>query len=98
MKTGEAVKSPLAGLRAAAIIKLNAAFLAFFFLLYMALLLQPKYSHILDRGAASLVRCTFRDACPTSTQHLTRKVRYVSPAHRPPPTVYYVWCHAIRRH
>lgn len=73
MKTGEAVKSPLAGLRAAAIIKLNAAFLAFFFLLYMALLLHPNYSHILDRGAASLVRCTFRDACPTSTQHLTRK-------------------------
>ena len=82
MKTGEAVKSPVAWLRAAAIIKLNAAFLAFFFLLYMALLLHPKYSHLLDRGAASLVRCTFRDACPTSTQHLTGKVRYISPTHR----------------
>lgn len=82
MKTGEAVKSPVFGLRAAAIVKLNAAFLAFFFLLYMALLLHPNYSHFLDHGTASLVRCTFRDVCPTSTQHLTRKVRYVSPVHR----------------
>ncbi|XP_037426388.1 UDP-glucuronate:xylan alpha-glucuronosyltransferase 2-like isoform X1 [Triticum dicoccoides] len=74
MKTGagEAVKSQVAGLRAGAIVKLNAAFLAFFFLVYMALLLHPKYSHILDRGASSLVRCTFRDACP-STSHLSRK-------------------------
>ena len=75
MKTGagDAVKSPVAGLRAGAIVKLNAAFLAFFFLVYMALLLHPKYSHILDRGASSLVRCTFRDACP-STSQLSRKV------------------------
>ncbi|KAF7001426.1 hypothetical protein CFC21_017100 [Triticum aestivum] len=74
MKTGagDAVKSPVAGLRAGAIVKLNAAFLAFFFLVYMALLLHPKYSHILDRGASSLVRCTFRDACP-STSQLSRK-------------------------
>uniref|UniRef100_I1P8A2 Hexosyltransferase n=1 Tax=Oryza glaberrima TaxID=4538 RepID=I1P8A2_ORYGL len=83
---GEAVKpssssslSPVAGLRAAAIVKLNAAFLAFFFLAYMALLLHPKYSYLLDRGAASsLVRCTaFRDACTpatTSTAQLSRKL------------------------
>lgn len=74
MKTGagDAVKSPVAGLRAGAIVKLNAAFLAFFFLVYMALLLHPNYSHILDRGASSLVRCTFRDACPSASQ-LPRK-------------------------
>uniref|UniRef100_A0A0D9Z325 Hexosyltransferase n=1 Tax=Oryza glumipatula TaxID=40148 RepID=A0A0D9Z325_9ORYZ len=83
---GEAVKpssssslSPVAGLRAAAIVKLNAAFLAFFFLAYMALLLHPKYSYLLDSGAASsLVRCTaFRDACTpatTSTAQLSRKL------------------------
>ncbi|EEE58453.1 hypothetical protein OsJ_09685 [Oryza sativa Japonica Group] len=83
---GEAVKpssssslSPVAGLRAAAIVKLNAAFLAFFFLAYMALLLHPKYSYLLDRGAASsLVRCTaFRDACTpatTTTAQLSRKL------------------------
>ncbi|VAI09652.1 unnamed protein product [Triticum turgidum subsp. durum] len=83
MKTGagEAVKSQVAGLRAGAIVKLNAAFLAFFFLVYMALLLHPKYSHILDRGASSLVRCTFRDACP-STSHLSRKVRSVAAANK----------------
>uniref|UniRef100_A0A0A9E7N7 Uncharacterized protein n=1 Tax=Arundo donax TaxID=35708 RepID=A0A0A9E7N7_ARUDO len=68
---GEVVKSPVAGLRAAAIVKLNAAFLAFFLFAYIALLLHPKYSYLLDRNAASLVRCTFRDACP-STQ-LSRK-------------------------
>lgn len=62
---GEALKSP-------AVVKLNAAFLAFFLLAYMALLLHPKYSYLLDHGAASLVRCTFRDACPTQ---LSRKVR-----------------------
>ena len=80
----------MAGLWAAAIVKLNAAFLAFFFLINMALLLHPNYSHILYHGAASHVRCTFRDACPTSTQHLTRKVRYVGPAHQLPPPVVYV--------
>jgi hypothetical protein len=69
---GEAVKSPG---RASVIVKLNAAFLAFFLLAYMALLLHPKYSYLLDTGATSLVRCTFRDdACPPSTQ-LSRKVR-----------------------
>ncbi|KAL5218910.1 hypothetical protein ABZP36_019594 [Zizania latifolia] len=71
---GEALKSPAAGLRAAAIVKLNAAFVAFFFLAYVALLLHPKYSYLLDRGAASLVRCTFRDACPTTTAQLSRKL------------------------
>uniref|UniRef100_A0A0E0K9S2 Hexosyltransferase n=1 Tax=Oryza punctata TaxID=4537 RepID=A0A0E0K9S2_ORYPU len=77
---GEALKSssPVAGLRAAAIVKLNAAFLAFFFLAYMALLLHPRYSYLLDRGASSLVRCTaFRDACTpttTSTTQLSRKL------------------------
>lgn len=68
---GEALKSPAAGLRAAAVVKLNAAFLTFFLLAYMALLLHPKYSYLLDHGATSLVRCTFRDACPTQ---LSRKL------------------------
>ncbi|PAN51215.1 hypothetical protein PAHAL_9G578900 [Panicum hallii] len=68
---GEAVKSPV---RASVIVKLNAAFLAFFLLAYMALLLHPRYSYLLDRGATSLVRCTFSDdACPPSTQ-LSRKL------------------------
>lgn len=72
---GEAVKSPtVAGLRAGFIVKLNAACLAFFLFAYMALLLHPKYSSLLDRSAASLVRCTFRDSCPPSNQ-LSRKVR-----------------------
>uniref|UniRef100_J3LKQ1 Hexosyltransferase n=1 Tax=Oryza brachyantha TaxID=4533 RepID=J3LKQ1_ORYBR len=77
---GEALKSstsssPMAGLRAAAIVKLNAAFLAFFFLAYMALLLHPKYSYLLDRGASSLARCNaFRDACSTSTATTTSQL------------------------
>ncbi|KAK3150681.1 hypothetical protein QOZ80_3AG0236290 [Eleusine coracana subsp. coracana] len=72
---GEAVKSPTAaGLRAGFIVKLNAACLAFFLFAYMALLLHPKYSSLLDRSAASLVRCTFRDSCPSSNQLLSRKL------------------------
>ncbi|KAF8776101.1 hypothetical protein HU200_003785 [Digitaria exilis] len=69
---GEAAKSPW---RASVIVKLNAAFLAFFLFAYMALLLHPKYSYLLDSGATSLVRCTFRDdaSCPPSTQ-LSRKL------------------------
>ncbi|CAN6296256.1 unnamed protein product [Urochloa humidicola] len=72
---GEAVKSP-AGRAASVIVKLNAAFVAFFLLAYMALLLHPKYSYLLDRGATSLVRCTFRDdaTCPPSTQLVSRKL------------------------
>ncbi|XP_039829714.1 UDP-glucuronate:xylan alpha-glucuronosyltransferase 2-like isoform X2 [Panicum virgatum] len=70
--TGEAVKSPV---RAGVIVKLNAAFLALFLLAYMALLLHPRYSYLLDRGATSLVRCTFSDdACPSSTQQLSPKL------------------------
>jgi hypothetical protein len=73
---GEAVcKSPV---RASVIVKMNAAFLAFFLFAYLALLLHPKYSDILDRGATSLVRCTFRDSCPppsSTTTQLSRKVR-----------------------
>jgi xylan alpha-glucuronosyltransferase len=70
---GEAVKSPTAGVRAGFMVKLNAACLAFFLFAYMALLLHPRYSYLLDRSAASLVRCTFRDACPSD--QLSRKVR-----------------------
>ena len=70
---GEAVKSPV---RASVVVKLNAAFLALFLLAYMALLLHPRYSYLLDRGATSLVRCTFSDdACPPSMTQLSRKVR-----------------------
>lgn len=72
---GEAVcKSPA---RASVIVRLNAAFLAFFLFAYVALLLHPKYSGLLDRGATSLVRCTFRDSCPPpppSNQQLSRKL------------------------
>jgi hypothetical protein len=77
---GEAAcKSP--AVRASVIVRLNAAFLAFFLFAYLALLLHPKYSDILDRGATSLVRCTFRDSCPppapssSSSTQLSRKVR-----------------------
>lgn len=71
---GEAVcKSPA---RASVIVRLNAAFLAFFLFAYVALLLHPKYSGLLDRGATSLVRCTFRDSCPPPNQQLSRKVSW----------------------
>lgn len=76
---GDAVcMSPV--MRASVIIKMNAAFLAFFLFAYLALLLHPKYSGFLDRGATSLVRCTFRDSCPppsysSSSTLLSRKVR-----------------------
>ncbi|KAL6867245.1 hypothetical protein ACP4OV_015269 [Aristida adscensionis] len=71
----EGVKPP-ARAASSVIVKLNAAFLAFFFLAYMALLLHPRYSYLLDQGAASLVRCTFRDACPSSSSpsQLSRKL------------------------
>lgn len=67
---GESVKYPV---RSSVIVKLNAAFLAFFLFAYMALLLHPKYSYLLDHGATSLVRCTFRDTCPPPAQ-LSRKL------------------------
>jgi hypothetical protein len=44
----------------------------FFLFAYMVLLLHPRYSYLLDRSAASLVRCTFRDAYTTTMLSLRR--------------------------
>lgn len=53
----------------ALVIRVNLVFLALFFVVYVALFLQPSASVYYQNTAVSLIRCSFRDC------HLKGKVR-----------------------